>query len=361
MKFYIYLFSLLAIVSSCKEETEDTPILANNYGSGYYFATDNGVSYLDSSLTSFVPKNQIFREVNGSSISNVNRIKFQGTKAYIATENSFYSVNIETFGLKGEATGFKNLVDFDFVALGRIFAVDKEDSKVKVIDIDQMEITSDIETGDSTSPVFILGNWYRSIVLNGGAEPDSLKDSTIIAIDCRDELEPIADFMGSLFIGENPNSAVNINSMNILCKGIYDPNDLTTKTTATLVKLDPWDLDIEGSTNLNGIYNAQNLVSNDDDTKYYFTAEDGIYQMNTNGSSVSLIDPIVSDVLYFLDEEYFVFTTDTTPPNVLNRNVLFVNDTQNDPSIVYKYNLDLNAFTDTLIFDGNVRDVNFYQ
>ena len=46
MKFYIYLFSLLAIVSSCKEETEDTPVLANNYGSGYYFATDNGVSYL---------------------------------------------------------------------------------------------------------------------------------------------------------------------------------------------------------------------------------------------------------------------------------------------------------------------------
>ena len=39
----------------------------------------------------------------------MNRIKFQGTKAYIATENSFYSVNIETFGLKGEATGFKNL------------------------------------------------------------------------------------------------------------------------------------------------------------------------------------------------------------------------------------------------------------
>ena len=90
-------------------------------------------------------------------ISNVNRIKFQGTKAYIATENSFYSVNIETFGLKGEATGFKNLVDFDFVALGRIFAVDKEDSKVKVVDVDRMEITSDIETGDSTSPVFILG------------------------------------------------------------------------------------------------------------------------------------------------------------------------------------------------------------
>jgi hypothetical protein len=361
MKFYIYLFSLLAIVSSCKEETEDTPILANNYGSGYYFATDNGVSYLDSSLTSFVPKNQIFREVNGSSISNVNRIKFQGTKAYIATENSFYSVNIETFGLKGEVTGFKNLVDFDFVALGRIFAVDKEDSKVKEVDLDRMEVASVIETGDSTKPVFIVSKWYRSIVMNGGSEPDSLNDSTIVAIDYKDDLVPLADLMGSLYVGDNPNSAVNIYNLKILCKGIYDPNDLTTKTQSTLVTVNPWDLLIVANTTLNGVYNAQNLVSNDDGTKYYFTAENGIYQMNTNGSSVSLIDPIVSDILYFLDEEYFVFTTDTTPPNVLNRNVLFVNDTQNDPSIVYKYNLDLNAFTDTLIFDGNVRDVNFYQ
>lgn len=361
MKFYIYLFLILAIVSSCKEETDDNPVLVNNYGSGYYFATDNGVSYLDSSITSFIPKNQIFKEVNGSSISKVNRIKFQGNKAYIATENSFYSVNIETFGLKAETTGFKNLVDFDFVALGRVFAVDKEDSKVKVIDVDKMEITSDIETGDSTNPVFVLGSWYRSIVLNGGGEPDSLKDSTIIAIDYRDELEPIADFMGSSFVGDNPNSAVNINSTKILCKGIYDPNDLTTKTEASLVTINPWNLNVMSSQALNNIFNAQNLVSNNDDTKYYFTAENGIYQMNNNGSSVTLINPIVSDILYFLDEEYFVFTTDTTPPNILNRNVLFVNDTQNDPSIVYKYNLDLNIFTDTLIFDGNVRDVNFYN
>ena len=234
-------------------------------------------------------------------------------------------------------------------------------SKVKEVDLDRMEIASVIETGDSTNPVFILSRSTRSIVMNGGAEPDSLKDSTIVAIDYRDELVPLADFTGSLYVGDNPNSALAINGLTILCKGIYDPNDLTTQTQSTLVTVNPWELLINTNTTLNGVYNAQNLISNDDETEYYFTAADGIYQMNTTGSSVSLIDPLVSDILYFLDEEYFVFTTDTTPPDVLNRNVLFVNDTQNDPSIVYKYNLDLNEFTDTIIFDANVRDVNFYQ
>ena len=357
MKFYIYLFSLLAIISSCKEETEDTPILANNYGSGMYISTDNGVSFYKDGVV----RNQIYKEVNGQTLTGVEKIKFRGTKAYILA-GDMYSVNIETFENKGIASGFVNPVDLTFVSPhNRALVVDKDDSKVKEVDLDRMEITSVIETGDSTNPTFILSRSTRSIVMNGGAEPDSLKDSTIVVIDHRDELVPLAENMGSLYVGDNPNSALAINGLTILCKGIYDPNDLTTQTQSTLVTVNPWDLLINTNITLNGVYNAQNLVSNDDETEYYFTAADGIYQMNTNGSSISLIDPIVSDILYFLDEEYFVFTTDTTPPNILNRNVLFVNDAQNDPSIVYKYNLDLNAFTDTLIFDGNVRDVNFYQ
>ena len=356
MKFYIYLFITLTIFSSCKEE-ENAPTFSKDYGSGMYISTDIGVSFYKDGVV----KNQIYKEVNGQTLTEVEKIKFNGTKAFILA-GDMYSVNIETFEDKGIASGFVNPVDLTFLSPdNRAFVVDKDDSKVKEVDLDRMEVASVIETGDSTKPVFIVSKWYRSIVMNGGAEPDSLNDSTIVAIDYRDELVSLAENMGGLYVGDNPNSAVNINNLKILCKGIYDPNDLTTKTQSTLVTVNPWDLLIVANTTLNGVYNAQNLVSNDDDTKYYFTAENGIYQMNTNGSSVSLIDPIVSDILYFQDEEYFVFTTDTTPPNVLNRNVLFVNDTQNDPSIVYKYNLDLNAFTDTLIFDGNVRDVNFYQ
>ncbi len=92
--------------------------------------------------------------------------------------------------------------------------------------------------------------------------------------------------MGSLYVGENPNSAVNINNLKILCKGIYDPNDLTTKTQSTLITVNPWDLLISANTTLNGIYNAQNLISKPDDTEYYFTAEDGVYKMSSTGNSV---------------------------------------------------------------------------
>jgi hypothetical protein len=36
-----------------------------------------------------------------------------------------------------------------------------------------------------------------------------------------------------------------------------------------------------------------------------------------------------------------------------------MNDTDS-PNSIYKYNLDLSVFIDTIIVDGNVRDINFY-
>ena len=207
---------------------------------------------------------------------------------------------------------------------------------------------------------FIVAKWYRSIVMNGGAEPDSLKDSTIVAIDYRDSLVPLADMMGSLSIGDNPNSAVWINNLKVLCKGIYDPNDLTTKTQSSLVTVDPWDMEHSTPQILVGIYNANNLISKPDDSKYYFTAEGGIYKMDPDGTGVAnFITIVLSDVLYYQDEEYSQVINDSVT-NYYNRNVLYINDSENSKNTIYKYDLDIDQYIDTIIVDGNVRDINFY-
>ena len=357
MKLINYLLIALVFVSSCKEDSDPVQSFANNYGSGIYIATNNGVSFYKNGVLS----SNIFQKVNGIALNNVKKIKFQGTKAYIATEKSLFSANVETFEIKGEAGGFMNLVDFDFVSMGRIFAVDKDDAKVKVVDIDRMEITSEVETGENTKPVFILTSWYRSFIMNGGAVADSLKDSTVVAIDYKDVLVPFADMMGSLHIGDNPNSAVAINGLMILCKGIYDTNAVVdVKTEATLVTLNPFQMDIAANVSLTGIYNANNLISDDDDNIYYFTAENGIYSMSNSGTGVASVVSRVSDVLCFQDERYSFYNPADSSTTYLNRDVLYINDAQNSKNTIYKYDLDLGSYIDTIVVDSPVKDIAFY-
>ena len=357
MKLINYLFIALVFVSSCKEENEPVPTFAKDYGSGIYIATDNGVNFYKNGVLS----SNIFQKVNGITLNKVNKIKFQGTKAYIATEKSLFSANVKSFESMGEADGFMNLVDFDFVAMGRIFAVDKDDAKVKVVDIDRMEITSDVETGDSTKPVFIVSKSFRSFIMNGGAVPDSLKDSTIVAIDYKDELVPFANMMGSLHIGDNPNSAVAVTGLRVLCKGIYDEGNLLSNTFSSLSRVNPFDMELYWNVPLSGIYNANNLISKDDGNTYYFTAEDGVYTMSNSGTGVLQLPlSIVSDVLCFQDEEYSIYNPADSTTTYFNRDVLYINDAENSKNTIYKYNLDIGAYIDTIVVDSPVKDIAFY-
>ncbi len=107
-----------------------------------------------------------------------------------------------------------------------------------------------------------------------------------MAIDYSDNLVPLADFNGSVYVGDNPNSAVWINDLKILCKGIYDPNNLLNNTEAILVRVHPWNMEVVWVQTLSNIYNAQNLISESSDAKYFFTAADGVYQMNNDGSGI---------------------------------------------------------------------------
>ena len=351
MRLYYFFIIILVALSSCKKEEEEVSF-ANDYGAGMYISTSNGVSFFDGDSV----KNHIYRNVNGTILSDVKKIKFKENKAYVLAVDRLYVANIETFAERGYVGNFIDAVDFEFVSPeDRAFVVDKGDSKVKVVDIERMEITSDIETGDATNPVFIITKWYRSIVMNGGAPADSLKDSTIVAIDYKDELVPLADMMGSLYVGENPNSGVNINNLKVLCKGIYDSNDLSTQTQSTLATVNPWDMVLTSTKTLNGIYNAHNLLSNDNDNRYYFTAHDGVYRMNNTGGGIVQLLDIVSDVLFFQTESYN--NTDTT--TALSR-MIYINDSENNPGYIYKYNEELSLVTDTIIVDGSVRDISYY-
>jgi len=342
----------LLFVSACKKDTkEDTPVLPADYGNGMYIVTENGISFYDGEVV----KNQIYKEVNGSSILNGKKIKFSGTKAYIVTDNQILTANVKTFENKEEINGFTNAVDFDFVSNNRLFVVDKADAKVKVVDLLTLDITSDIAMGDDVNPSFIISKWWRSIVMNGGLVTDSLKDSTIVAIDYRDNLVPLADFNGSIYVGDNPNSAVWINDLKILCKGIYDPNNSLNNTEAILVRVHPWNMEVVWTQNLSNIYNAKNLISESSDTKYFFTAADGVYQMNNDGSGVSQKINFTADFIDIKVESYDL--TDTTSAYA---NMLYVNDAVNNASTIYKYNTVTNTFCDTIVVDGNVRDIAFY-
>ena len=127
MKYYILLI-VVFVVYSCKE-TEEESVFPQDYGNGLYISTSNGVSFYNEGVI----KNQIFKEVNGVSIGNVNAIKFQNNKAYILTQNILYTANIETFESKGDAGTFTNAVDFEFVdPENRMFVVDKAASMVNV-------------------------------------------------------------------------------------------------------------------------------------------------------------------------------------------------------------------------------------
>ena len=180
-------------------------------------------------------------------------------------------------------------------------------------------------------------------------------DCLFDAIDYRDNLVPLAEFNGSIYVGDNPNSAVWINDLKVLCKGIYDPNNALNNTEAILARVNPWNMRVVWTQNLSNIYNARNLVAAANDHVYYFTAMDGIYNMYNDGTSISQILPIVSDVLFIRKEEYNL--TDTTTAQA---NMLYINDAVNNPNTIYKYNIAESDFCDTIVADGPIRNIAFY-
>lgn len=353
---YIVIALLLIIASSCKEDETQKPTFPQDYGEGMYIVTDLGVSFYNHKSSTSQVVNQIFNTVNNLSINNPKKIKFRGTKAYILADNYIATANVKSFENKGNIDNFINPVDFDFVSNDRLFVVDKNDSRVKVVDLERMEIISDIETGEAASPGCIVSNSYKSFILNSGGLSKETKDSTIVVINYRDNLVPQAIIEGSLLAGDNPNSAV-ISSdgrLKVLCKGVYDPTNSLNNTMSSLSNINQYNNEVYSTDNLSGIYNAQNLISNYDNSICYFTAEGGVYRLNPNTLNVSLITNTDASVIN-TDVESIAINDSTT----VYYEMLYMNDNAS-PNYLYKYNISLSSFVDTIVVSGNIKDVSFY-
>ena len=351
MKLINYLLIALSFVSSCKEDSV-APSFAKNYGEGMYIATENGVSFYDGDVV----ENQIYKTVNGNALAGVKKIKFQGTKVYIVANNQLVTANVETFESKGEVSGFMNLVDLDFISDDRLLTVDNGNSKVNVLDIDKMEITTGIETGDSTRPVFIVSNSFKSFIMNGGGGSEQIKDSTVVIIEYRDGAVALANFIGNLFVGDNPNSAVfsSNGGLKVLCQGIYDSINSMNNTESSFSDINQYSNEVYSTNILTGIYNAQNLISNWNNSAYYLTAEGGVYGLNPSSLNDNLIVNVNTSVINTSIESLAINDSTT-----VSYEMLYMND-ENFPNSIYKYNLDLSLFIDTIIVDSPVNDIAFY-
>jgi hypothetical protein len=343
----IFLLFLSLFLLSC-EPDENQISFSNDFGKGAYILSNNGLHFIKKNSDEVVP--QVFNSTNGISIQNPKSIFIYGNRLYILG-NDFYATDINTLELLGQVSGFSNASGCAIIPYNRAFISDKDESLVKLIDLDDYKITSEIETGANTSPAFIINKYDKSFVLNGGN--NNTDDSTLITITYKDELIPLADFSGNLIIGKNPNSAINSGNINVLCAGVYDELNPSNNIESSFYSIYPSDLLISFSQNLSGVYNADNLVETSNGNNYYFTANNGIYRTNTSMSNVNLVIPIQSDVLDITTEKYAV--NDSTDAY---SNILYMNDLNNIGSI-YKYNINLSTFVDTISVNGQVLDIAF--
>ena len=347
-----YLISLLLLFVSCQEEETITPSLPNVYGNGMYVVTDLGVHYFDYEDSAAVIQTQIFNNVNSSNLINPKNINFIDGKGFILSDR-LSIVDINTFGLENEITGFSNPVFCNKISFNRLLVADKGSSSVKVVDLDLFDIVSNIETGDSTKPAFIMSTYTKAYILNGGRVPAMFKDSTMIAIEHKDQLVPTSIILDVVNLGDNPSSGMIQGDLLILCRGVFNPSNPLFNTESSFYKVFPNNLNVFYSKDLTNIYNADNLVYNYYNNRYYFTADGGVYGMSENGTGITQIITSESDILVRNEEKYN--NTDTTETYA---NMFYINDI-NNPSNIYKYNMSLSQFVDTIVVPGKVVDIKF--
>ena len=351
----LLLIIILFYFSSCdKEDGTTSPVFDNNYGLGMYVLTDLGVNFYnyDDSIPQL--KEDIFRSVNDISVNNARKIKFKGTKAYIISQDYIITTNVNTFENKGRIDGFNSISDIDFISNDRLIVLDQGDSKIKIVDLASMDITTTIEAGDRVNPMTVFSNSYKSFVLNGGSMSNNDKDTSVVVIQYRDNLVHLAEIIDILYVGENPNSAAISGNLKILSKGNYDPINTSTNTESSLSNVNQYNNEVYSTDVLTGIYNAANLMSNYNNTFCYFTALGGVYTINTNNLNTNLIINVNTSIINSVVHSYQ--DTDST---IAFSEMLYMNDLDN-PNVVYQYNLNLSSFTDTITCTGNVTDIEFY-
>ena len=198
-KFLILCSALLVI--SCQPEENIDPINNIEYGKGLYVLTENSVNYYDTKNNEL--NENIYQSTNGTSISNINSINKHANSIYIVSENTLYSIDVNTFFKNWELNGFLNAQECEYAKFNRLYVSDKSDSEIKVIDTDLREIIARVKTGNNTTPKDIIFSYERAFVVNSGNQTFNEYDSSICAINIKNGLVPLNEFAGNIIVDKN--------------------------------------------------------------------------------------------------------------------------------------------------------------
>jgi len=219
------------------------------------------------------------------------------------------------------------------------------------------DISGHVKTGDNVYPTDIVVNWGRAFVINSGGDDFSDYDSTIVAIDLKDGVVPINNFAGNIITGKNPSSVVNDGNIIVLCRGIYDESNTSNNEESSFSRIGAGNLNVVSNTVLNGIYNADNLCVNESNTRFYFTASDGVYWSNKSSFNPQLItNKKVPNVLISNNQTHF----DLTDSIYKTVNYLWFNDHDN-PEYLYKLNSQTNTCEDSIMLNSPIIDLEIYR
>ena len=193
------------------------------------------------------------------------------------------------------------------------------------------------------------------LLLSGGGTKDNY-DSTLVSIDIKDGVVSLNEFSGNVIVDKNPVCALVSGNLIVLCKGIYDENDLSSNTESSINIVGTGSLSVQLQNDLNNVYNADNLVMNKSANKFFITSNDGVHQINSSSYNASLIiSNKLPTVLGVNREEYW----DPTDSTTFNVDYLYMDD-NNTPNYIYKYSLFLDSFTDSFPINVTPLDMKFY-
>ena len=344
--FSIFLFG-------CPPEKIDPPVYNSDYGKGLYILSENSVNYYNYSNNEL--KENIFQTVNGSPISNLKSLNVHSDDMYIVAENTLYSVDLNTFLKNWELNDFSYAQECEYAKYNRMYVSDKGESEIKVVDINLREVIARVKTGDSVRPTDIVLSWERAFVVNSGGDNINDYDTSLCAIDVKDGVVAINEFVGNIIVDKNPVSVVNNGSIVVLCKGLYDESNLSNNTSSSIYLIGAGSLNVQTSNTLNNIYNANNLLLNNSNTKYYITSSSGVYYISTTSLVHTLVTDKKTPTVLEINRESFA-NTDTTSIIV---DFLYMNDVNNS-DYIYKYNVYLNQFVDSFQVNNPVIDLKIY-
>ncbi len=351
----LFLISFFSIfLFGCPPEKIDSPVYDSDYGKGLYILSENSINYYD--YKNNVLKENIFQTVNGNSISNLKSLNVNSENMYIVSENTLYSVDINTFLKNWELQSFSDAQECEYAKFNRMYISDQAESEIKVVDINLREVIARVKTGDSVSPSDIVLSWERAFVLNSGRDNFNDYDTTLCAIDVKDGVVAINEFAGNIIVDKNPVSALFNGSIVVLCKGIYDESNLSNNTPSSIHLVGSGSLNVQSSNTLSNVYNANNLLINNSNTKYYITSSSGVYYLSTTSLNHTLVTDKKIPTVLEINRESFA-NTDTTSIFV---DFLYMND-KNNSDYIYKYNVYLDQFVDSFQVNDPVIDLKIYK